>query len=66
MAGRRSDTMALAGLLGRGALGWDALLADARRDAAQVRLAGVPVADADAAATSGANDAGYVRVEGVA
>lgn len=66
MAGRRSDTMALAGLLGRGALGWDALLADARRDVAQARLAGVPVADADAAATSGANDAGYVRVEGIA
>ena len=28
------------GLLGRSALGWDALLADARRDAAQARLAG--------------------------
>src|SRR5690606_22412240 len=32
--GRSLNTMALAGLVGRGALGWDALLADARyRDA---------------------------------
>lgn len=66
MAGRRCDTQALAGLFGRGAPAWDALLADARRDAAQARLADVPVADADAAAASGANDAGYVRVESVA
>jgi beta-N-acetylhexosaminidase len=66
MDGRSCNTNALAGLLGRGELGWDALLADARRDAAQARLAEVSVADVDAAATSGANDAGYVRVEGVA
>ena len=60
MQGRTSNTMALAGLLGRGALGWDALLADGRRDAVQARLARVPVASVDAAAASGANDAGYV------
>lgn len=60
MDGYPCNTMALAGLVGRGALGWDALLANARRDAAQARLAGVPVASVDAAADSGANDAGYV------
>jgi beta-N-acetylhexosaminidase len=60
MEGRASNTLALAGLVGRGALGWDGLLADARREAAQARLAGVPVSSVDAAATSGANDAGYV------
>jgi beta-N-acetylhexosaminidase len=38
--GRKLDTMALAGLLGRGAMGWDGLLADARYDAAQSRLTG--------------------------
>jgi beta-N-acetylhexosaminidase len=30
MDGRASNTMALTGLIGRGALGWDALIADAR------------------------------------
>lgn len=38
--GRQLDTMALAGLLGRGALGWDGLLADARHGAASARLHG--------------------------
>jgi len=38
VAGRKLNTMALAGLLGRGALGWDGLLADARYGAAQQRL----------------------------
>ena len=38
--GRKLDTMALTGLLGRGAMGWDGLLADARYDAAQARLSG--------------------------
>jgi len=33
------DTMALAGLIGRGALGWDALIADARHGFARERLA---------------------------
>jgi beta-N-acetylhexosaminidase len=59
MEARTSNTMALAGLVGRGALGWDALLADARRAQAQQRLAGVPVSMLDAASSSGANDAGY-------
>ena len=36
--GRALNTMALVGLLGRGALGWDGLLADARYGNAQGRL----------------------------
>jgi len=40
VAGRKLDTMALTGLLGRGAMGWDGLLADARYAAAQSRLSG--------------------------
>ena len=36
--GRALNTAALAGLLGRGALGWDGLLADARYGGAQARL----------------------------
>src|SRR5690606_14459026 len=35
---RRLDTAALLGLIGRGALGWDGLLADARHGAARARL----------------------------
>jgi beta-N-acetylhexosaminidase len=38
--GRRLNTMALAGLMGRGAMGWDGLLAEARYGDAQSRLAG--------------------------
>ena len=38
VAGRKLDTMALAGLIGRGAMGWDALLAEARYGTAQSRL----------------------------
>ncbi|KAF1690181.1 beta-N-acetylhexosaminidase [Pseudoxanthomonas taiwanensis] len=38
VAGRPSNTAALLGLLGRGALGWDGLLADARHGAARDRL----------------------------
>jgi len=41
VAGRKLNTMALAGLLGRGAMGWDGLLADARYGAAQQRLGGL-------------------------
>lgn len=37
--GRPLDTLALTGLIGRGALGWDGLLADARHGEAQRRLA---------------------------
>ena len=38
MQGRTSNTAALIGLMGRGALGWDGLLADTRHGAAQSRL----------------------------
>lgn len=38
--GRTLDTMALTGLLGRGAMGWDGLLAETRYGDAQARLAG--------------------------
>lgn len=37
---RKLNTMALAGLMGRGVLGWDGLLADARYSAAQADLLG--------------------------
>lgn len=40
--GRTLNTMALTGLLGRGALGWDGLLADARHDDARTRLQAHP------------------------
>ena len=36
--GRRLNTAALTGLIGRGALGWDGLLADAGYQAARSRL----------------------------
>jgi beta-N-acetylhexosaminidase len=39
--GRTFNTMALTGLLGRGAMGWDGLLADTRYGAAQQRLEGL-------------------------
>ena len=42
--GRALNTMALAGLMGRGALGWDGLLADARHGAASTRQGGGVVA----------------------
>ncbi|WP_407352339.1 beta-N-acetylhexosaminidase [Luteimonas sp. R10] len=38
--GRRLNTMALAGLVGRGALGWDGLLADGRYGSARADLGG--------------------------
>ena len=38
--GRALDTMAVASLMGRGAMGWDSLLAEARYGEAQARLAG--------------------------
>ena len=38
MRGRPLNTMAMAGLIGRGALGWDGLLADARHGQARERL----------------------------
>jgi beta-N-acetylhexosaminidase len=52
--------MALVGLVGRGARGWDGLLADHRYEEARARLATVPVATQDAGATSGAINVGDV------
>lgn len=60
MDGRASNTMALAGLLGRGALGWDGLIADERRASAQARLSQVRETRVDDGATSGAIDVGNV------
>ena len=60
MDGRTSNTMALAGLLGRGALGWDGLIADQRRASAQARLSQVRETRIDDGATSGAIDVGNV------
>lgn len=56
--GRASDTAALLGLMGRGALGWDALLANARFGEARARMTTVPIAARDAGATSGAINVG--------
>ena len=39
--GRTLNTMALTGLIGRGAMGWDGLLADTRHGDARVRLEGL-------------------------
>jgi beta-N-acetylhexosaminidase len=39
--GRKLNTMALTGLLGRGAMGWDGLLADARYGASRSHLEGL-------------------------
>ena len=60
MDGRASNTMALAGLMGRGALGWDGLIADVRFEEAQRRLRGVPDSGDAIGADSGAIDAGNV------
>lgn len=60
MAGRVVQAMALTGLIGRGALGWDALLADARHRDARAGMDGVPVPGSDAGAESGANEVGSV------
>ena len=40
VAGRKLNTAALVGLIGRGAMGWDGLLAEARHGDAQSRLSG--------------------------
>jgi len=60
LEGRKSNTMALVGLIGRGALGWDGLLADNRHREAKARMGTVPVAAQDAGATSGAINVGDV------
>ncbi len=60
LEGRKSNTMALIGLIGRGVLGWDGLLADSRHGEARARMAAVPIATQDAGATSGAINVGDV------
>mgnify|MGYP003585778203 CR=1 FL=1 len=52
--------MALAGLLGRGALGWDGLLADARRAGVQARLEEVRAPSLATGILSGATNMGDV------
>lgn len=54
--GRRLASSGLAGMMGRAAPGWDALLADARYGHAQAWIGDVPVSTHDAGVTSGAND----------
>ena len=60
LEGRKSNTMALLGLIGRGALGWDGLLADSRYHTARTRVGAVPIAAQDAGAGSGAINVGDV------
>ena len=54
--GRTLASSGLAGMMGREAPAWDALLADARYGRAQARIGEVPVSTHDAGVTSGAND----------
>ena len=54
--GRALATPGLAGMMGRMAPGWDALLADVRYESAKARIGEVPVSTQDAGVTSGAND----------
>lgn len=54
--GRVLASSGLAGMMGRAAPGWDALLADVRYARAQARIGEVPVSTHDAGVTSGAND----------
>ena len=58
--GRASNTMALTGLIGRGPMGWDGLLADGRYGAAQDGLRVVQGRIADAGPLSGAATSGNV------
>ena len=58
--GRPLNTMALAGLLGRGALGWDGLLADGRRAGVQARLDAVRAPELATGVLSGATHMGDV------
>jgi beta-N-acetylhexosaminidase len=58
--GRSFNTMALAGIIGRGALGWDGLLADQRHGDAQARLARVQGMHHDNGTRSGAIDSGNI------
>jgi beta-N-acetylhexosaminidase len=58
--GRALNTMALIGLIGRGPLGWDGLLANARRVDAQSKLEGIRAPALDIGVQSGANNMGDV------
>jgi beta-N-acetylhexosaminidase len=54
--GRTLASSGLAGMMGREAPAWDALIADARYGRAQARIGEVPVSTHDVGVTSGAND----------
>lgn len=56
--GRALDTMAVLGVIGRGAMAWDGLLADARHAQARQQLQRVRGAQHDAGVRSGAIDSG--------
>jgi beta-N-acetylhexosaminidase len=56
--GRTLNTMALTGVIGRGGLGWDGLLADTRYGEVQGRLTRVRAALPEGGARSGAIDSG--------
>jgi len=58
--GRALNTMALIGLIGCGPLGWDGLMADARRIHAQTKLEGIRAPALDIGVQSGANNMGDV------
>lgn len=60
LEGRTGNTLALAGLLGRGGLGWDALLVDGRRKQAQQQLQSVPAIMPETGWHSGAIHSGDV------
>jgi beta-N-acetylhexosaminidase len=58
MEGRSSNTLSLIQLIGRGALGWDGLLADARHAAAQQQLGGLSAPALQTDVLSGAIQSG--------
>ena len=60
MEGRSANTMALTGLIGRGAMAWDGLLADARHGIAKRLLDEVPVVGDARGAASGAASVGDI------
>lgn len=61
MEGRSSNTTALAGLIGRGPLGWDALIADARHGGAREALRGLDPTGRIEGPVSGAIASGAAR-----
>lgn len=58
--GRQANTRALAGLIGRGPLGWDGLIADARHGAARGALQGLDAGAAHVGPLSGAATSGQL------